>query len=119
MFPLISKVTHTRPNCRGTRKDSILTNEPVNVDLTGTIEQSLSHHSSVFAISKHSHSYAKKEAVALNHDLSESKNELFVKSLENLSDESENSLGDDLDDFLNIFNTKIDEFFKLDHPKIS
>ena len=54
--------------------------------------------------------------MALNH---ESKNELFVKSLENLSDESENSLGDNLDDFLNIFNSKIDEFFKLDHPKIS
>ena len=25
----------------------------------------------------------------------------------------------DLDDILNIFNTKIDEFFKLDQPKIS
>ena len=89
------------------------------MNLTGTIEQSLSHHSSVFAISKLSHSYAKKEAVALNYDFSESKTELFVKRLENLSDESENSLGDDLDDFLNIFNTKIDEFFKLDQPKIS
>ena len=105
LFPLISKVTHTRPNCRGTCIDNILTNEPINVNLTGTIEQSLSHHSSVFAISKLSHSYAKKEAVALNYDFSESKTELFVKSLENLSDESENSLGDDLDDFLNIFNT--------------
>ena len=91
----------------------------VNVNLNGTIEQSLYYHSSVFAISKLSHSYAKKEAVALNYDFSESKTELFVKSLENLSDESENSLGDDLDDFLNIFNTKIYEFFKLDQPKIS
>ena len=109
----------TRPNCRGTCIDNILTNEPVNVNLTGTIEQSLSHHSYELAISKLSHSYAKKEAVALNYDFSESKIELFVKSLENLSDESENSLGDDLDDFLNIFNTKIDEFFKLDQPKIS
>ena len=112
MFPLISKVTHTRPNCRGTCIDNILTTEPINVNLTGIIEQSLSHHSSVFAISKLSHSYAKKEAVALNY-------ELFVKSLENLSVEGENSLGDNLDDFLNIFNTKIDEFFKLDQPKIS
>ena len=56
--------------------------------------------------------------MALNYDFSESKTELLVKSLENLSDESENSLGDDLDDFLNKFNTKIDEFFKLDQPKI-
>ena len=57
--------------------------------------------------------------MAVNYDFSESKTELFVQSLENLSDESENSLGYDLDDFLNIFNTKIDEFFKLDQPKIS
>ena len=42
--------------------------------------------------------------MALNYDFSESKTELFVKSLEKLSDESENSL--------NILNTKIDEFFK-------
>ena len=62
LFPLISKVTHTRPNCRGTCIDNILTTEPINVNLTGIIEQSLSHHSSVFAISKLSHSYAKKEA---------------------------------------------------------
>ena len=38
---------------------------------------------------------------------------MWLKSLENLSVEGENS------DFLNIFNTKIDEFFKLDQPKIS
>ena len=68
----------------------------------------------MFAISKLPHSYAKKEAVAVNYDFSESKTELFVKSLEHLSSESENSLGDDLDDFLDIFNTKIDEFLKLD-----
>ena len=52
--------------------------------------------------------------MAVNYDFSESKTELFVKSLEHLSSESENSLGDDLDDFLDIFNTKIDEFLKLD-----
>ena len=50
--------------------------------------------------------------MAVNYDFSESKTELFVKILENLSNESENSHGDDLDDFLNIFNTKIGEFFK-------
>ena len=83
-FPLISKVTHTRPNCRGTCIDNILTTEPINVILIGTIEQSLSHHSSVFDISKLSHSYAKKEAVAVNYDFSELKTELFVKSLDNL-----------------------------------
>ena len=37
------------------------------------------------------------------------------KVLKICQNESENSLGD----FLNIFNTKIDEFFKLNQPKIS
>ena len=52
--------------------------------------------------------------MALNHDFIESTTELLIKKL---SDESENSLGDDLDDFLNIFNINIDKFFKLDQPK--
>ena len=52
LFPLISKVTHTRPNCRGTCIGNILTTEPINVNLTGIIEQSLSHHSSVFVVCK-------------------------------------------------------------------
>ena len=38
LFPLISKVTHTRPNCRGTCIDNILTTELIKVNLTGTIE---------------------------------------------------------------------------------
>ena len=78
LVPVISKVAHTRPNCRGTCIDNILTTEPINVNLTGAIEEPLSHHSSVFDISKLSHSYAKKEAVAVNYDFSESKTELFV-----------------------------------------
>ena len=35
--------------------------------------------------------------MAFNYDFSESKTELFVKSLENLSVEGENSLGDNLE----------------------
>ena len=37
-----------------------------------------------------------------------------MNSIEKLS--SENSLGHDLEDFLNIYYTKIGEFFKLDQP---
>ena len=117
LFPLISKTTHFRPKCRGTCIDNILTTEPLTVDVTGTIKQSVSHHSSIFAISKLLHGNASKESVAVHYDYSESKTELFINCIEKLS--SANNLGHDLEDFLNIYNAKIDEFFKLDQPKFS
>ena len=117
LFPLISKYTHNRPNCRKTCIDNILSTDPLNVEVTGTIEQSVSHHSSVFSISKLLHGVASKEAVAVHYDYSESKTELFLNNLEKLS--SENNLGHDLEDFLNIYNANIDGFFKLDQPKFS
>ena len=117
LFPLISKVTHTQPNCRGTCIDNILTTDPLNVEVTGIIEQSVSHHSSVYAISKLKHGSGKKEAVTVHYDFSESKSELFLESLKHLSNNC--YLGHDLEDFLNIYNAKIDEFFKLDKPKLS
>ena len=56
----------------------LVTAEPMNVNLTGTIE----HYSSLFALSKLFNGYAKKEAVAIKYDFSKSKTGLFVKSLE-------------------------------------
>ena len=117
LFPLISRSTHVRPGCRGTCIDNILTTEPLTVDVTGIIEQSVSHHSSVYAVSKLLHGNASKESVAVYYDYSESKTELFLNKIEKLS--AENRLGHDLEDFLNIYNTTIDEFFKLDQPKFS
>ena len=117
LFPLISKTTHIRPNCRGSCIDNILTTEPLTINVTGTIEQSVSHHSSIFAISKLLHGNASKESVAVYYDYSESKTEIFLNSIKKLS--TENSFGHDLEDFLNIYNATIDEFFKLDQPKFS
>ena len=117
LFPLISKVTHKNPNCRGTCIDNILTTNPLNVEVTGTIEQSVSHHSSIFSVSKLLHGNISKEAVAVHYDYSESKTELFINNLEKLS--SRNQLGHDLEDFLNIYNANVDDFFKLEHPKFS
>ena len=57
------------------------------------------------------------EAVSVDYAYSESKAELFINNLQKLS--KENQLGYDFDDFLNIYNTKIDDFFKLDQPKFS
>ena len=117
LFPLISKTTHLRPGCRGTCIDNILTTEPLNANATGIVEQSVSHHSSIFAISKLLHGDGSKESVAVYYDYSESKTELFLNDLAKLS--SENKFGHDLEDFLNIYNAKVDDYFKLDQPKFS
>ena len=117
LFPLISKITHKMPNCRGTCIDNILTTVPLSVQVTGLIEQSVSHHSSIFAISKLQHGKVNKESVAVYYDYSESKIELFLNNLEKLN--SVNDLGDDLDEFLSIYNANVDEFFKLKQPKFS
>ena len=117
LFPLISKTTHNRPNCRGTCIDNILTTETLTVGASGIIEQSVSHHSSVWAISELLHGNVSKESVAVYYDYSDSKTELFVQNIDKLA--AENCFGHDLEDFLNIYNAKIDEFFKLDHPKFS
>ena len=117
LFPLISKFTHSRPNCRKTCIDNIMTTNPLCVEVTGTIEESVSHHSTVFSISNMLHGSSGKEAVAVHYDYSESKTELFINNLEKMS--CENQLGHDLEDFLNIYNAKIDEIFKLKQPKFS
>ena len=102
LFPLISKFTHGRPNCRKTCIDNILTTDPLSVEVTGTIEESVSHHSSVFSVSYMLHGSSCKEAVAVHYDYSESKTELFIDDIQKLSEE--NQLGYDFDDFLNIYN---------------
>ena len=86
------------------------------MEVTGTIEESVSHHSSVFSVSNMLHGSCK-EAVAVHYEYSESKTELFIDDIQKLSEE--NQLGYDFDDFLNIYNAKIDNFCKLDKPKLS
>ena len=87
------------------------------MEVTGTIEESVSHHSSVFSVSNMLHGSSCKEAVAVHYEYSESKTELFIDDIQKLSEE--NQLGYDFDDFLNIYNAKIDNFCKLDKPKLS
>ena len=59
----------------------------------------------MFAILKLLHGNASKESQTVYYENSQSKTELFLNSLEKLS--SDNSLGHDLEDFLNIYNVKI------------
>ena len=51
------------------------------------------------------HGSSCKEAVAVHYDYSESKTELFINNLQQLSEE--NQLGYDFDDFLNIYYTML------------
>ena len=88
LFPLISKFTHGRPNCRKTCIDNILTTDPLSVEVTGTIEESVSHHSSVFSVSNMLHGSSFKEAVAVHYEYSESKTELFIDDIQKLSEEN-------------------------------
>ena len=87
------------------------------MEVTGSIEESVSHHSSVFSVTIMLHGSSCEEAVAVHYEYSESKTELSINNLQKISEE--NQLGYDLDDFLNIYNAKMDNFFKLDQPKIS
>ena len=64
------------------------------------------------------HGSSCEEAVAVHYDYSESKTELSINNLQKMSEE--NQLGYDLDDFLYIYNAKIDNFFQTQNqPKIS
>ena len=49
--PLISTHTHEKPGCRKTCIDNIHTNNPVNVVMSGTIHEQLSHHLPIFQFS--------------------------------------------------------------------
>ena len=85
------------------------------MEVTGTIEQSVSHHSSVFSISKVLHDDHENESTTVYYDFSESKSAMFIDCLSCLA--ADDSLGHNLEDFIDIYNAKIDEFFKLDKPK--
>ena len=45
-----------------------MSNDPLSVEVTGTIEESVSHHSSVFSVSNMLHGSSCKEAVTVHYD---------------------------------------------------
>ena len=117
MFPLISLATHAKPNCNKTCIDNIFTNQPESVKISGTIEQSVSHHFSVFCFSTVKHSPTKKEAVAQHYDFSKSKTELFIADLQKTLQQE--CTFTSLSEFLEMYDEKIDKYFKLENPKIT
>ena len=118
-FPLISIATHAKPNFKETCIDNILTNEPNSVILTGTIEESVSNHFSIFSFMNIELNQIKKEPVAQHYEFSDSKTELFIDSLKNSLDCNDSFCNDNFVQFLELYDQKIDEHFKLKNPKIS
>lgn len=118
MFPTISLATHSKPNCRSTCIDNILTNETDAVILSGTVEDSISHHKPIFHITTISHCHnTQKQAITQYYDYSNKKIDSFVADLASLSDTDK--FGTTFSDFHMLFNSTIDKHFKLDKPRVS
>ena len=123
--PSISTSTHSKPNCRETCIDNILTNMPEYVINSGTIQESVSHHYPVFCISDYAtHSNTNCNSTTTYYDFSNERISKFVKELstefEN-SDNLENLSGNcpTFSKFYEKFNTTLDKVCKLDKPKTS
>ena len=117
-FPLISRATHAKPNFKESCIDNILTNEPNSVIFTGTIEESVSNHFSIFSFMNIELNQTKKEPVAQHYEFSDSRTELFIESFKKSLD-CNTSLNENFVQFLELYDSKIDEHFKLKNPKIS
>jgi hypothetical protein len=117
LFPLISLCTHAKPDCRETCIDNILTNEVSGVIMSGTVQNSVSHHFSIFQFTNTTHASIQKEATTQFYDFSKSNTLLFVEDLENVV--NNNDCPPDFSSFLSIFHEKIEKHFKLSKPKTS
>ncbi len=120
IYPLISVCTHAKPGCRETCIDNILSNSPSDVIIAGAIEldTSNSHHLAVFQLLNFSHDNVTKEAEKQYYDFSKSNIELFLCDLEKYARPLNHEYVT-FEDFLEFYDQKIDEFFKLAEPILS
>ncbi|MCP4456444.1 MAG: hypothetical protein GY816_00205, partial [Cytophagales bacterium] len=118
IYPLISVCTHAKPGCRETCIDNILTNSPSDVVITGAIESDASHHHAIYQLSNFSHGSLVKEAQKQYYDFCNSNIELFLCDLEKYA-RPLNHVHVTFEDFLDFYDQKIDEFFKLAEPILS
>lgn len=117
-LPLISIPTHSKPGCRQTCIDNILTNDPEGIIVSGTLSQSVGHHYSVFQITDTSVSSTGKQPVYQHYDFSQSRTDMFLSNLEQaLSNQVDNE--HTFEDFLDIYNCQIEDAFRLKEPKLS
>ena len=82
LFPLISIPTHAKPGCTPSCIDNIFTSNVTSVLSSGTIEVGISHHHSIFKLTKINHNCEDKIAVIQYYDFCNSRTELFLENIE-------------------------------------
>jgi hypothetical protein len=115
--PIISTHTHRRDKCKKSCIDNILTNEPSNIVICGTVANE-SDHKPIFQVS-----YLKKSS-DLNQ---EAKTKIFYNYSNENIDKFCSSLGENVQidsvenfyDFIKLYENEIDDACKLDVPKSS
>ena len=116
LFPLISNPTHLKPGCQPICIDNIFTSNISSVLSSGTIAFGLSHHHSIFQLTDQSHETLNKVATVQYYDFSNSKTDKFLESIDQTFGIYDKI---NLQQFLSIYDNKINEFFKLTSPKMS
>ena len=117
-IPLISTHTHHRDNCRKTCIDNILTNNPEQVVVSGTLLNDR-HHKPVFQLSyiKSTITPNTKQKVKIFYDYS---NQNIEKLCDYLVEQADNmNTIENFENFNEFFTYAIDKTCKLDIPKIT
>ena len=117
-FPVISTYTHEKPGCKQTCIDNIFTNDISESIASGTISDRISHHLPIFhvfnSLDVKNHTTPVKKIQL--YDYTESNVNKFAADLKT---ELSQLPPKNIDEFMNIFQTKLNEACKLDKPKIS
>ena len=115
--PLISIPTHSKPNCRKSCIDNILTNMPENILSSGVIQESVSHHCPIFCTSDFdtNSKTGAKQATTIYYDFSNAKITEFANQL---NDEFKNTNETStFSQFYEKFNNTLDNVCKLEKPR--
>ena len=119
LFPLISVSTHSIPNKRETCIDNILTSNIDNVIGSGSVQESVSHHHFIFALTNNTQSCEmNKDSMTQFYDFSNKNIETFVKELEKvMSDEIPDA--NTFSNFVSLYENTVEKVFRLENPKKS
>ena len=116
LTPVISIPTHRRAGCKPSCIDNILTSNPENVVLSGTIDSLNGDHAAIFEVTNiYIENETKQEKTIKTYDYSNKNLENFVQKLDN--DLSSIAEINDFSDFSEIFHNALDSTCKLLRPK--
>ncbi|KAL5270292.1 hypothetical protein ACHWQZ_G001136 [Mnemiopsis leidyi] len=118
LAPVISIPTHRREGCKPSCIDNILTSNPENVVVSGTIDTLTNAHTGVFEITSIRIATERKQEQNIKfYDYSNKNLEKFVQKLDN--DLSNISDINEFSEFTGIFHDALDSTCKLLRPKIT